>query len=423
MSLPAALLAALAAGAFVDESAENGPIAWPVGPIEARVAFAEPIDAEAAAGVSGRSIPFVRPGGSGEEPIGALKIAGTRLEDGGRTLVLLTDPHPAEATYAPDLPQGLGRPRYDLSGVEARWTAEGQTEPSWQGWLPEVDPSRSEARTSASAEHQRAFRAMAANGQLTLRTLLALPEGSVTLSIVADRPFEAELAYLPMDVAQDGDGYRAVAVAEPFGAPVELLATLPTGPRSGDGPPRFSVSIPGGGGGDLRAVSGAMQILPWAPEPTAEVDEASALPEGLTGGDPDRGRTVFFGEQGKCSACHRAGDRGGEVGPDLSDVGDRLDLGAIYRAIDAPSAAIPPEYLPYAVALIDGRVFVGVVRAEGPEAIRVIDADANATLIRREMLEEIRPGATSIMPVGLVGALGEDDLRDLLAYLASRSAG
>ena len=423
MILLASLLAALAAGSPVIESAKTGPIAWPVGPIEARVAFEAPIDPSAVDGVSGRSIPFIQPGGAGDEPIGTLRIAGARLEDGGRTLVLLTDPHPAEASYAPDLPDGLGRPRYDLSGVEASWTAEGEAEPSWSGWLPEVDPARSRERTAASAEHERAFRAMAATGQLTLRTLLALPEGPLPLTIVADRPFEAELAYLPLDVAKDGEGYRAEAVAEPFGAPVELLATLPTGPGLGEGPPKLSVSIREGQGGELRPLSSTMQILPWAPEPAAAQDEATALPEGLAGGDPERGLAVFFGDRGKCSACHRIGDKGGEVGPDLSDIGERLDLAALYRAIDAPSASIPPEYLPYAVASIDGRVFVGIVRAEGPEAIRVIDADANAVLIRREMLEAIRPGATSIMPVGLVGALGMDDLRDLLAFLAGRGAG
>jgi putative heme-binding domain-containing protein len=131
-----------------------------------------------------------------------------------------------------------------------------------------------------------------------------------------------------------------------------------------------------------------------------------------------RGEAVYFGEKGKCSTCHRVGNQGGEVGPDLSTIADRLNRAALYHAIEAPSAAIEPDYLPYTVAMTDGRVLVGVVRAEGAESIRVVGADAQAVDLPRAEVEEIRPVSTSIMPVGLVGALGQDDLRDLLAFLS-----
>jgi putative heme-binding domain-containing protein len=74
------------------------------------------------------------------------------------------------------------------------------------------------------------------------------------------------------------------------------------------------------------------------------------------------------------------------------------------------------------VGLKDGRVVVGIVRAEGEKAIRVIDTEAKATVVAREDIEELRPSGTSIMPVGLAGAIGEAKLRDLVEFLISNPA-
>jgi hypothetical protein len=62
-------------------------------------------------------------------------------------------------------------------------------------------------------------------------------------------------------------------------------------------------------------------------------------------------------------------------------------------------------------------VLVGVVRAEGADAVRVTDTDAKTTIVPRHQIAELRPSSTSIMPVGVVGALGDGSVRDLLAFL------
>ncbi|QDV33560.1 c-type cytochrome [Tautonia plasticadhaerens] len=422
MPLTASLVLAMTVGPRADDSI---PLAWPSGPMEVRVALAGPIGSDEADDAVGRPIDFRPPGGTGADPpIGTLRIAGARLEDEGRTLVLLTDPHPAEASYASELPGGLGPLRYDLSGVEATWTAEGGAEPGWAGWLPDLDLDRSRDLTRGSAEHDRAFDLLGTPGTLTLRTLVALPEGQIPLAVEADRSFEAEVAFLPLDV---GPGHEAEGVVDSFGEPSELFLTIPTGPGPGAesdrGFPSLRVSFTPAEGEPARPITRSDQILPWAPAPPAGSAAVPPLPDALEGGDATRGEAVFFAEKGKCSACHRVGDRGGEVGPDLTGIGDRQDRAALYHAIEAPSAAIEPAYLPYTVAMADGRVFSGVVRADGGDRIRVLDADAKAVELDRAEVEEIRPVSTSIMPVGLVGALGEEDLRDLLAYLSGLRGG
>ena len=52
---------------------------------------------------------------------------------------------------------------------------------------------------------------------------------------------------------------------------------------------------------------------------------------------------------------------------------------------------IDPDYVPYAVALKDGRVAAGVVRAEGADAIRVHDVNGQSTVIPRSRSRRASP--------------------------------
>lgn len=425
MRLLAALMCFVGFGPMIDEPTDladrSEPIAWPAGPLEVRIASPEPVEASSLSEIEGRQIPY-RYGGldseqDGDDSPGQVRIAGVSQADDGRTLILLTDPHPAEATYRVELPEGLGTISYDLTGVEASWTPETRSEPEWTGWLPELNLEAARHRLAASVEHNEAFGRMSRPGSLTLRTLLAMPEGEATLVIQADRPFEAELMYVPLEVDAN---HRAEQVVDPFGEPVELFLTVPTGPDWDGRLPGLTVQVFAEGDDAPRPIGRSAQILPWAPAPIAASLDEPSLPEALAGGDPGRGETVFFSEQAKCADCHRVGDRGGQVGPDLSDLGKRFSTAEIYREIEAPSLIIAPAYLPYTVAMRDGRVLVGVVRAEGLDRLRVVGADAEEVDLSRSEIEEIQPVSTSIMPVGLAGALGQQDLRDLLAYLAAR---
>ena len=115
---------------------------------------------------------------------------------------------------------------------------------------------------------------------------------------------------------------------------------------------------------------------PWATLEKPKDDLVQReIPE-LKGGDWARGRALFFGEQAKCSACHKVRGRGGEIGPDLSNLVHR-DYASVYRDIHTPSAAINPDYIAHTVALTDGRVLQGTLRTEGDRLI-VGDTDGQA---------------------------------------------
>jgi menaquinol-cytochrome c reductase cytochrome b/c subunit len=45
--------------------------------------------------------------------------------------------------------------------------------------------------------------------------------------------------------------------------------------------------------------------------------------------------------QSGCLACHKIGENGGDLGPDLTHIGDQLQRGAIARTLENPTAPMP----------------------------------------------------------------------------------
>lgn len=405
--------------------------AWPAGPLETRVAFDRPIDLSVGKQLVGKVIHFDlqhraldawrRQGAPPlSPPLGTLNVAAVRLDSARRTLILTTDPHPREAVYLLDpdprtkLPSKIA---YDLSGVSVSWTpgAEG-AEVTWEGWWPDFDPQSSRKMIGNSLDHERGFALLTKAGQMTLESLVRLPEGRVALRVDCSAPVEATLNG---ENPTSSTKTRAEFVVESTGDLSDLYLTVGTEPA--ERPFSLRVTYRTEADKSDQPLSGERLTLPWAPPTPPPSGPASTPPPfRLTGGDQARGEALFFGDRAKCSNCHRVNGKGGIVGPDLSDVASR-GIEDLYRDIAEPSASIHPDFTAYTVALKDGRVLAGVVRAEGAERIRVTDTDAKTTEVPRSELEDLRPSGTSIMPVGLVGAIGEAETRDILAFLMSAS--
>ncbi|CAN5906164.1 hypothetical protein BH23PLA1_BH23PLA1_18710 [soil metagenome] len=158
-------------------------------------------------------------------------------------------------------------------------------------------------------------------------------------------------------------------------------------------------------------------LVPWADLADSSAAESlveRTIPE-LEGGDWEHGRELFFGELARCADCHQVRGRGREIGPDLSNLIHR-DYDSVLRDIQAPSAAINPDFITHNVALNDGRVLQGTLRSEGDRLI-ISDTDGQQTNVDRSEVEATTPSGVSIMPEGIDEALGPDRLRDLLTFL------
>ncbi|HRQ90947.1 MAG TPA: c-type cytochrome, partial [Bacteroidia bacterium] len=145
-----------------------------------------------------------------------------------------------------------------------------------------------------------------------------------------------------------------------------------------------------------------------------------ALVETLANADAAAGANVFATGKGACIACHRIGETGGQIGPDLSTIG-RIRTGRdIYESVLFPSESIARDFDTQEIALKStGTVLVGLVREHSDRGLQLVDPGGQPHTIPRSDIASIRRVPTSLMPSGLDQTLSAEDLRDLVAYLLS----
>ncbi|MBX6316405.1 MAG: c-type cytochrome, partial [Isosphaeraceae bacterium] len=134
-------------------------------------------------------------------------------------------------------------------------------------------------------------------------------------------------------------------------------------------------------------------------------------------GDPSAGRSVFAQN---CASCHKLFGEGGDIGPDLTGY-ERTNLDFMLQAIADPSAAIREEYTNFAVFTTDGRTLTGLIEAQDSRTVTLRSVDNQKTLVNRDQIETLQAQPVSLMPDGLMNKLTDREIRDLFAYLTSRT--
>ena len=144
----------------------------------------------------------------------------------------------------------------------------------------------------------------------------------------------------------------------------------------------------------------------------------SLLPT-LAGGDIRRGQEVFNGTKAACFSCHAIGYRGGNVGPDLTKIGQVRAERDLLESILYPSLSFVRSFEPLSVATADGKVYNGLLKKDASDEIVLTLNATEEARIPRDQIEEMRPGTVSIMPAGLDQLLTPRELADLVAFLKS----
>jgi len=129
-------------------------------------------------------------------------------------------------------------------------------------------------------------------------------------------------------------------------------------------------------------------------------------------GDAPTGRAVFARV---CQQCHTLFDVGGKVGPDITG-SNRGDLDYILQNIVDPNAVIPNEYQTWNLETKDDRAITGIVKEQNDNAVTIITANETLVIPRAEVTT-LQRGEMSMMPEGLLQALSEEDICNLIAYL------
>ena len=142
-------------------------------------------------------------------------------------------------------------------------------------------------------------------------------------------------------------------------------------------------------------------------------DWLAKLPEK---GDPANGEIWFTA---LCSACHRAGELGFQVGPDLTSVGHRSVEDLATHILD-PNMAINPKYISTTVETEKGQRHTGLLVADDEQGVTLLLPAATRLAIPRGEIKSIRTESRSLMPEGLEAALDAKKLRDLIAFLQAK---
>jgi putative heme-binding domain-containing protein len=130
-------------------------------------------------------------------------------------------------------------------------------------------------------------------------------------------------------------------------------------------------------------------------------------------GDPGRGLAVF---EKRCATCHRWGDRGQDVGPDLAALSDRLPDRMLIAIFD-PNRAVEARYVSYTATTHEGLSHTGILGVESETSITLIKPEGKRESLLRSEIEELRSSGKSLMPEGLENELAPQDVADLLSML------
>jgi putative heme-binding domain-containing protein len=137
-------------------------------------------------------------------------------------------------------------------------------------------------------------------------------------------------------------------------------------------------------------------------------------------GDSRRGEKLFWSQAVNCGSCHKIGDRGTPLGPDLSTIGKLRPRDDLLESILEPSRRIEPKYAAYTANTSDGRSITGLLVKRDEKEVILRDAQNKEIVLAASKVEELRPSRTSLMPQGQMAGLTAQEAADLLEYLASR---
>jgi putative heme-binding domain-containing protein len=136
-------------------------------------------------------------------------------------------------------------------------------------------------------------------------------------------------------------------------------------------------------------------------------------------GDAARGKSLFFDTAGvQCKNCHKIGDQGLALGPDLLQIGKKLDKVKLLESILEPSKTIDPQFVSHLVETTGGELHTGLLVRRTDAEVVLKKADGKEVAIPATEIERSVPQQKSLMPDLLLRDLTPQQAADLLEFLA-----
>jgi putative membrane-bound dehydrogenase-like protein len=130
-------------------------------------------------------------------------------------------------------------------------------------------------------------------------------------------------------------------------------------------------------------------------------------------GDPVKGKAVFTKV---CAACHKLGDVGVQVGPDLAMIANRSPAFLLQEILD-PNRNLDSRYIEYQAVTKGMRTVTGLLAGETSTSLTLRGQQAKDETLLRSDIEELRGSGKSLMPEGLEKDISKKDMADLIAFI------
>lgn len=128
---------------------------------------------------------------------------------------------------------------------------------------------------------------------------------------------------------------------------------------------------------------------------------------------PREGEKVF---RQNCATCHRIGDIGSQVAPDISDSRTRQPL-QLLTDILQPNKAIDNNYMHYSVLTNGGQIIDGIITEETSNQITLMQPERKVIPVLRSDIDEIQSRGVSLMPEGLEKKINHQQMADLISFI------
>ncbi|MEX2307281.1 MAG: PVC-type heme-binding CxxCH protein [Pirellulales bacterium] len=132
-------------------------------------------------------------------------------------------------------------------------------------------------------------------------------------------------------------------------------------------------------------------------------------------GDVSRGKDVFKRE---CAQCHRVGNDGHDVGPDLASSPSRDPESLLINILD-PNRYVDPAYIQYIIIDASGRTFTGKVVAQTATSVTLNSGQGLHDTILRTNIDQFVSTGMSLMPEGLEVKIFKEEMAHLIAFLTA----
>ena len=137
-----------------------------------------------------------------------------------------------------------------------------------------------------------------------------------------------------------------------------------------------------------------------------------------SGAMAQQGLAVF---EKHCAACHKIGDKGATVGPQLDGIGNR-GLPRLLEDLLDPNRNVDVAFRTTTLALANGKVVSGLLRRAAGATLVLVDEKGKEFTVSKGDVEEQKKSHLSLMPANLVETIPKRDFQNLLAYLLSQRA-